>query len=181
MQAEDNPVIIAQSAPSESAPVIPVRVEETSKDGDGPGPGMKVSLSMSSMDGYDSDRHGSVPNSIGTVIIEDKEPHATYENASLVTADDYTLESDHSVQGDSNDDFENLKRDDSFWRVEQGLGSPEIRRVMTPVVISEDGDNNYGGYNGYEFSDQVGYTMQREGGFTMQPPPYSNSMIHRWE
>jgi hypothetical protein len=79
-----------------------------------------------------------------------------------------------SSQGDSNDGFENLQRDDSFWEVQQGMGSPQIRRLATPVVISEDG--NYG------FTDYDTGFRQRESGFsTNMPPPFSNSIISRWE
>jgi hypothetical protein len=82
--------------------------------------------------------------------------------------------------GDSNDGFENLRRDDSFWEVQQGMGSPEIRRMATPVIISEDAIY---GLNDYDIPpSEGGYKMRGEAGFpSMQPPPFSNSMIHRWE
>lgn len=81
-----------------------------------------------------------------------------------------------SSQGDSFDDFENLQRDASFWEMRQGADAPEIRRKMTPVVISEDAD--YYGINGLSDYDVAGDDLP---GFSMQPPPYSNSIISQWE
>ena len=52
-------------------------------------------------------------------------------------------------------------------------GGPGIRRAATtPVIISEDGQFDYN-------IDDV--DQQWENGFTMQPPPHSNSIISKWE
>lgn len=84
-----------------------------------------------------------------------------------------------SSYGGSTDGFENLQRDDSFWEVQQGMGSPEIRRMVTPVIISEDEI-----YDDYDIAKESGYIMPRgEAGFptgSMQPPPFSSSMVNRW-
>jgi hypothetical protein len=82
-----------------------------------------------------------------------------------------------SSYGDSNDGFENLRRDDSFWEVQQGMGSPEIRRMATPVIISEDGISD-----DYDIAREGGHNMQGAAGFPgMQPPPSSTSFMSRWE
>jgi hypothetical protein len=80
----------------------------------------------------------------------------------------------------SGDGFEDLQRDDSFWEVQQGVGFPEIRRMATPVIISEDGIY---GLNDYDTVRESGYNKSgRETGFpSMQPPPFSSSMINGWK
>jgi hypothetical protein len=80
----------------------------------------------------------------------------------------------------SGDGFEDLQRDDSFWEVQQGVGFPEIRRMATPVIISEDGIY---GLNDYDTVRESGYNRSgAESGFpSMQPPPFSSSMISQWE
>jgi hypothetical protein len=86
-----------------------------------------------------------------------------------------------SSYGGSTDGFENLQRDDSFWEVQQGMGFPEIRRMAAPVIISEDGIY---GLNDYDTAREGGYNNNMRGaaGFpSMQPPPFSNSMVSRWE
>jgi hypothetical protein len=99
-----------------------------------------------------------------------------------------------SSEGDSNDDFESLRRDDSFWEMQQGADAPQIRRKITPVIISEDPEH-YDGLNGYAFDrDPLDFSLHQPqppppyptrdlhaGGFSMQPPPYSNSIISQWE
>jgi hypothetical protein len=79
----------------------------------------------------------------------------------------------------SGDGFENLQRDDSFWEVQQGVGFPEIRRMTAPVIISEDGIY---GLNDIGMAREGEYNMRGEAGFpSMQPPPFSTSMVSRWE
>jgi len=52
-------------------------------------------------------------------------------------------------------------------------GGPGVRRTATtPVIISEDGQFDYN----IDDEDQ-----EWENGFTMQPPPHSNSIISKWE
>jgi hypothetical protein len=78
---------------------------------------------------------------------------------------------DFSDVGDSisEDSFEHLRRDDSFWEVQQGLDSgPEIRRKMTPIVITEDEENHFQPTYGND-------------GVVMQPTPHSERIISRWE
>lgn len=76
----------------------------------------------------------------------------------------------------SNDGFEMLDRDNSFWEVDEDRSDfPRIRRMVTPMVISEDGAA-FDVLNQYEQWDS-------NGGFSgaQQPPPYSNSIINKWE
>jgi hypothetical protein len=78
----------------------------------------------------------------------------------------YGLE-DLTVDGTNDDEYDSLARDQSYWQVE-GMDAPGIVRRMMPVVISEDGQFDSVDYNGYD------------NGFTMQPPPHSNSIISTW-
>lgn len=73
-----------------------------------------------------------------------------------VTIDDYQQEYSHNGQWDTM----NATEEDSM------MGGPAILQTnMVPVVISEDGQYDLFEYNG----------------FTMQPPPYSNRIISKWE
>jgi hypothetical protein len=141
---------------------------------------------------YDNDQYSVAQSSYGN-------PNDNFRNN--VDASSYGESNDHfgnsvaaSSYGDSNDHFgtsvatsgdgfENLQRDDSFWEVQQGVGFPEIRRMTAPVIISEDGiyDLNDIG-TGREQGAYGEYNMRGESGFpSMQPPPFSSSMVSRWE
>ena len=80
---------------------------------------------------------------------------------------------DHLVDDEGSDiAFENLRRDNSFWEVDGRSTGPGIRRKITPVIISEDNNDDltYGGENHWA------------SGFRMHPPPpYSNTIISQWE
>lgn len=68
--------------------------------------------------------------------------------------------------GGGNGDDPHEPSQHSGWDLE-GMGGPAIQSHMVPVVISEDGP-----YDNYFLEDT---------GFTMQPPPYSNAIISKWE
>jgi hypothetical protein len=75
-----------------------------------------------------------------------------------VTIDDYQQEYSHN--GGLWDTMNATVEEDSM------MGGPAILQTnMVPVVISEDGQYDLFEYNG----------------FTMQPPPYSNQIISKWE
>ncbi|GKY93134.1 hypothetical protein MPSEU_000281500 [Mayamaea pseudoterrestris] len=71
---------------------------------------------------------------------------------------------DLTYDGEDTDGIESLSQ--SYWG-DDGMDAPGIRRLMGAVIISEDGQ--------YEADD--GW----DNGFTLQPPPHSNSIISSWE
>ena len=77
----------------------------------------------------------------------------------------------------SDDSFENLQRDDSFWELRQGEtdSGPLIQRRMTPVIITEDYSMPTVAVGALESNAWC------DAGFLIQPPPYSSAMISKWE
>jgi hypothetical protein len=142
---------------------------------------MEVELPPAFMEDHDAGRP------VAEVQIASLPPASRMEDSSSCY-DDSIHFGTQSSYADSNDGFENvrrddgfenLRRDDSFWEVQQGMGSPEIRRMATPVTISEDGIY---GLNSYDRAREGGHNMRGAAGFSgMQPPPSSNSFISRWE
>lgn len=110
-------------------------------------------------------------------------------------------QSSHSIVSNGDGNFENLKRDSSFWELCPGQqDSPAIQRKAAPVIISEDMNygfnaNMYGGQQPQPTYDRAAVTGRTalpttynvvdgrywENGFTMQPPPNSSSLIMKWE
>lgn len=72
----------------------------------------------------------------------------------------------------TSDGFGKLERDTSYWMV-GGMDAPRLLRCHNPTVICEDGS--------YEHMIQPPIDNWRYQGFGMQPPPYSNSIVNRWE
>ena len=70
---------------------------------------------------------------------------------------------DLTYDGDETDGFESLGQ--SYW--DDGMDAPGLRRRMVAVIISEDGQ--YDADDGWD------------NGFTLQPPPHSNSIVSSWE
>jgi hypothetical protein len=124
---------------------------------------------------YDNDQYSVSQSSYGD---------SNYHFGNSIAASSYGDTNDHfgtsgTSVATSGDGFEDLQRDDSFWEVQQGVGFPEIRRMTTPVIISEDGIY---GLNDIAMVRDSEYNMRGEAGFpSMQPPPFSSSMISRWE
>jgi hypothetical protein len=121
---------------------------------------------------YDNDHYSVAQSSYG-----DSNDH--YGDS--IAASSYGDTNDHfgTSVATSGDGFENLQRDDSFWEVQQGVGFPEIRRMTAPVIISEDGIY---GLNDIGTARESEFNMRGEAGFpSMQPPPFSSSMVSRWE
>lgn len=67
-------------------------------------------------------------------------------------------------------DFDRLVRHQAHWELE-GMEPPGTRNTMVPVIISEDGY-----FDMYDLDQQMS-----DNGFTLQPPPYSNLLISKWE
>lgn len=72
----------------------------------------------------------------------------------------------------SSDGFGRLERDTSYWMV-GGMDAPRLLRCYNPTVINEDGN--------YDNMFPPAVESWQYQGFGLQPPPYSNSIINRWE
>ena len=120
----------------------------------------------------EEDDHDGPPAPVLEVDVMDVGSQNSHTVMTNDDSDDYYYSSNHTTS-DSSDGFESLVRDYSHWEVE-GVDSPGIRRKMTPVVISEDGTY-------YDDLRTFDHHHHWENGFTVQPPPYSNTLISKWE
>lgn len=81
----------------------------------------------------------------------------------LFDAESAVLE-DLTYDGDETDGFDSLGQ---TYYEDDGMDAPGVRKQMAAVIISEDGQ--------YEAGEAW------DNGFTLQPPPFSDSIISSWE